>query len=204
MRQFVGYLKRVSHVAVYAALSTHAFAQAPQKVQSAPPAAAAALSQSAQQRPPTPAPAQAPVASAASTAPGKATTSDEVSTYCAAIAPTEAEVRIAWEMKKLKELDEQVKKAVEDLQTKANDARTWVEKREAMEKQANDAMIAIFAKMPGEAASSELTAMEETKAAAILSKLNPRVASTILSNMDSGKAARLNAILMSGPDGSKS
>jgi flagellar motility protein MotE (MotC chaperone) len=139
----------------------------------------------------------------ASTAPAP-TTSAGTTQYCAAVASTAVEVRIVWEMQQLKDLEQQIKQSTSSLQVESAAARDWVGKRQQMQKLASDTVVAIFAKMPATAASSQLAVMDEQMAASILGKLNPRVASGILAEMDAGKAARLNALLMASPSGTKS
>jgi flagellar motility protein MotE (MotC chaperone) len=136
--------------------------------------------------------------------PSKPPPSSETAHYCAAVAGTAVEVRIAWEMQQLKDLEQQIKQSTSSLQAQAAEARDWVGKRQQMQKLASDTVVAIFGKMPATAASSQLAVMDEQMAASILGKLNPRVASGILAEMDAGKAARLNGLLMASPSGTKS
>jgi flagellar motility protein MotE (MotC chaperone) len=122
---------------------------------------------------------------------------DSIGRYCSNIAPVVGEARIAWQMKRLAELDAQIRKRIAELDAKEAEAREWVNKREEMLKKADDDIVAIYGKMQPEAASAQLIAMEDASAAAILSKLNPRVASTILNEMEAARAAKLTD-LMSG------
>jgi flagellar motility protein MotE (MotC chaperone) len=62
---------------------------------------------------------------------------------------------------------------------------------------AEDGVVAIYAKMQPEAAAAQMAVMEDSMAVAVLAKLNPRVSSAILNEMDAGKAAKLTD-LMSG------
>jgi flagellar motility protein MotE (MotC chaperone) len=131
---------------------------------------------------------------------------DGVARYCANIAPSAAEARVAWQMKRLAELDGQIKQKVAELDAKEAEAREWISKREDLLKKAEDDIVAIYGKMQPEAAAARLIAMDDSIAAAILSKLNPRGASAILGEMEVDKAARLTD-LMSGAasaDGKKS
>jgi flagellar motility protein MotE (MotC chaperone) len=98
-------------------------------------------------------------------------------------------------MKRLQELDDQIKKRIEELEAKEAEARDWVSKRQDMLKKADDDIVAIYAKMRPEAAAAQLIVMEDGSAAAILSKLNPRVASTILNEMEAARAAKLTDLI---------
>lgn len=120
---------------------------------------------------------------------------DGVARYCDNVAPLAAEARIAWQTKRLTELDSQIRQRIADLDAKEAEARDWVTKRQTMMNAASEDVVAIYAKMDPEAASSQLTAMDETVAAAVLAKLKPNVASTILNEMDAAKAGKLTSIM---------
>ncbi len=125
----------------------------------------------------------------------EAETGDAVGHYCSNIAPVAIESRIAWQIKRLAELDALLKQRIAELDAKEAEAREWVNKREEMLKKADDDIVAIYGKMQPEAASAQLIAMEDASAAAILSKLNPRAASTILNEMDAARAAKLTDLI---------
>jgi flagellar motility protein MotE (MotC chaperone) len=125
----------------------------------------------------------------------EAETGDAVGHYCSNIAPTAVESRIAWQIKRLNELDALVKKRIAELDAKEAEARDWVNKREEMLSRANEDVVAIYAKMRPEAAALQLNAMDDLSAAAILSKLNPRAASTILNEMEAPRAAKLEDLI---------
>jgi flagellar motility protein MotE (MotC chaperone) len=138
-----------------------------------------------------------------SPAPGAEKTADnEIARYCANLAPSAAEARLAYQTRLLTEMDAQVKQRIAELEQQEADARDWVMKREALLKSATEDVVAIYAKMPAEAAAAQVGAMDDTVAASILMKLNPRVAGGILGEMDADKAAKLTG-LMAGPPGSE-
>ncbi len=72
--------------------------------------------------------------------------------YCASVAPSIAEARIAWQTKRLAELDAQVRQRIADLEKAEAAARDWIAKRDAMMKAAHDDVVAIYAKMEPESA----------------------------------------------------
>jgi|SRR5579863_5001693 len=135
-----------------------------------------------------------------------AETGDGVARFCANIAPVAEEARIAWQLKRLTDLEAQIKKRIAELDAKEAEARDWVGKREDMMKKADDEVVAIYAKMQPEAASAQLIVMDDQSAAAILSKLNPRAASAILNEMAAEKAAKLTDLMSASlaADGKKS
>ena len=111
--------------------------------------------------------------------------------FCAAVAPSIAEARIAWQTKRLAELDAQVRQRIVDLEKAEAAARDWIARRDALMAAANDDVVAIFAKMQPEAAAQQLSAMDDRKAAAILGKLKPNAAGAILGEMEAERAGRL-------------
>lgn len=126
---------------------------------------------------------------------GEHSAESEISRYCSAIAPSAGEARAAYQLRRLADLQTQVRGEVEKLESKENDAREWVTKRESMMKAATDDVIAIYSKMAAESAAPQLAAMDDNIAAAVLAKLNPRAASAILAEMQSDKAARLSLLI---------
>ncbi|MGO8798190.1 MAG: MotE family protein [Roseiarcus sp.] len=124
-----------------------------------------------------------------------AETGDGVQQYCANIASIAADARIAWQMKRLGELETQLKQTIADLEAKEVESKEWVAKREEFLKKAEDGVVAVYAKMDPDAAAAQMNAMDEATAAALLTKLNPRVSSAILNGMDAGKAAKLTDMM---------
>lgn len=119
----------------------------------------------------------------------------EIARYCAALAPSAAEARAAYQLRRLSDLEQQVRDEVEKLEAKEAAAREWVTKRETMMKSATDDVVAIYAKMAPDAAATELSAMDEGMAAAVLAKLKPKTASAILAEMDPDKAGKLSTLI---------
>ena len=119
----------------------------------------------------------------------------DASRYCANVAPSVAEARIAWQTKRLADLDAQVKQRIADLEKAEASARQWVDKREALLSAASDQLTAIYAKMEPESAARQISVMDDRMAAAILGKLKPRVAGAILNEMEAERASKLAAML---------
>jgi flagellar motility protein MotE (MotC chaperone) len=128
---------------------------------------------------------------------------DGVARYCANIAPVAVESRIAWEMKRLKELEDEIKEKMSALDAKETEARDWVNKRQDLLSRAEDDIVAIYAKMKPEASAAQMNVMDDASAAAILSKLNPRAASAILGEMEAERAAKLTDIISGAQNGPK-
>jgi flagellar motility protein MotE (MotC chaperone) len=119
----------------------------------------------------------------------------EIARYCGNLAPLAVEARVAYQTKRLTELEAQVKQRISELEKQESDAREWVDKREALMKSASEGVVAIYAKMPAEPAATQIAAMEDPVAVAILVKLAPKTAGAILGEMEAGEAAKLTSLM---------
>ncbi len=135
--------------------------------------------------------------------PADRTPDTEASRFCINAAPSIAEVRIAWETRRLGELDAQVKQRLADLEKTEASLREWVAKRDTVLKAATDNLVAIYGKMRPEAAAIQIAAMDDPMAAAILGKLKPGAAGAILNEMEAERASRLAVLLSGAPGGEK-
>ena len=127
----------------------------------------------------------------------------EASRFCGAVAPSIAEARIAWQTRRLNELDAQVKQRLADLEKAEAAVQEWVAKRDAMLKAASDDLVAIYARMQPEKAATQIGAMDDQMAAAILSELKPSAAGAILNEMEVERASKLAASLSGAASGEK-
>lgn len=127
----------------------------------------------------------------------------ETSRFCANAAPSIAEARIAWEARRLSELDAQVKQRLVDLEKAEASVQEWVAKRDAALKSASDNLVAIYAKMQPETAATQIAAMDDQMAAAILGKLKAGAAGAILNEMEAERASKLATILSGATDAGK-
>ena len=125
------------------------------------------------------------------------------SRFCGNVAPSVAEARIAWQTKRLGELDAQVKQRLADLEKAEMSMQEWVAKRDALLKAASDDLVAIYAKMQPENAAVQLSAMDDQMAAAILGKLKPSAAGAILDEMEAERASKLASFLSGANGGEK-
>jgi flagellar motility protein MotE (MotC chaperone) len=127
----------------------------------------------------------------------------EASRFCASVAPSIAEARMAWEMKRLTELDAQVKQRLADLEKAEAAVQEWVAKRDVALKSASDNLVAIYARMQPETAATQIASMDDQMAAAILGKLKASAAGAILNEMESDRASKLAAVLSGASDAGK-
>lgn len=115
--------------------------------------------------------------------------------YCTNIGDKAADIRAARQMQQLKKLSADIKKRAANLKEELVELKEWVRRRDEFMKRGTDALVNIFASMRPDAASLQLVAIDERTAAAILMKLKPRMASSILNEMDPERAARLAATI---------
>jgi flagellar motility protein MotE (MotC chaperone) len=127
----------------------------------------------------------------------------EASRFCANAAPSIAEARIAWETRQLSELDAQVKQRLSDLEKAEASVKDWVVKRDTSLRAASDELVAIYAKMQPETAATQIAAMDDQMAAAILGKLKPGAAGAILNEMEAERASKLAVVLSGATSGEK-
>lgn len=133
----------------------------------------------------------APAADAAA-APTAATVATQ---YCSNIVDAAADARFARQAAALAELERDIEERLARLEAKRAEYEDWLDRREKFLKTAEDGLIAIYTQMKPDAASAQLSIMDEMTAAAILSKLTPRTASSILNEMNPTKAALLTNIM---------
>jgi flagellar motility protein MotE (MotC chaperone) len=125
---------------------------------------------------------------------------DDASRYCANIAPAIAEARIAWQTRRLAELDAQVRQRIADLEKAEASARDWIARRDEASKAATDDVVAIYGKMQAENAARQISAMDDRMAAAILGRLKPNAAAAIFSEMEADRASRLSSLIAAAPE----
>jgi flagellar motility protein MotE (MotC chaperone) len=118
-----------------------------------------------------------------------------VENFCGAVASSAAATRLAWQEERVKVLQAQMVAKIAELEGKEAEVRDWVKKREELLSRANQSLIAIYSKMKPDAASAQISAMDDDSASAILLKLKPSIASAIMGEMNAERAARLSDLL---------
>ena len=119
----------------------------------------------------------------------------DASRYCANVAPSIVEARIAWQTRRLADLDGQIRQRIAELEKAEAAARDWIARRGELMSAARDDLVAIYAKMEPESAARQLAALDDRTAAAILGKLKPGAAGAILGEMEADRASRLAGLL---------
>ncbi|ORE95799.1 MotE family protein [Acuticoccus yangtzensis] len=115
--------------------------------------------------------------------------------YCTNLADEAGDARFARKLARLQEAETKVNDSLAALETKRQEYEDWLSRREKFLKLAEDNLVAIYSGMRPDAASAQLAAMPELQAAALIAKVAPRTASSILNEMETKKAARIAAIM---------
>lgn len=116
-----------------------------------------------------------------------------VTRFCTNFSSAASEGRLAWQAKQIVEMEARMRDRIAELEAKRVETAEWIARREEALKKAEESVVAIYSKMRPEAAAAQFSAMDESGASAILLKLNPRLASTILNEIEAGRAARIAA-----------
>ncbi len=139
-------------------------------------------------------------ASQAGEAAGTATdTNSEIRRYCTNVAVAAGDARFAWQTRKLAEIEGRITARVQDLEARTSALRAWMAKRELVEKQANEKLVGIYAKMRPETAAIQIAGLDDDMAAAVLSQLNPGKASAIFNELVPERATKLAALIAANP-----
>jgi flagellar motility protein MotE (MotC chaperone) len=115
--------------------------------------------------------------------------------YCANIANPAADARFAWQKKALADMEQEIAKRIALLEEKTAEYQKWLARRDEFSKKASETVLRIYARMRPDAAAVQLAALDEETAASVITKLEPRVASLILNEMDPAQAVRLTATI---------
>lgn len=116
-----------------------------------------------------------------------------IAQFCNALSPAASDGRLAWQARRMEELEAKLRDRITELEAKRAETADWLKRREEALKMADEAVVAIYSKMKPDAAAAQFSAMDESGAAAILMKLNPRAAGTVLNEIEAGRAARIAA-----------
>ncbi|WP_349370155.1 hypothetical protein [Salinarimonas sp.] len=138
-------------------------------------------------------PAAAPAQSADpdATAPVVTVQPEDVALYCDAIRDAAHEARTTWQARALLEIEARIEARLADLERLRAETEAALARREEHLRQAEEGIVAIYARMRPDAAAAQLAALDSEMASAVLAKLAPRQASAILNEMEPGRAAQL-------------
>jgi flagellar motility protein MotE (MotC chaperone) len=120
---------------------------------------------------------------------------DEIRAFCGNIADAARDQRYLMQKKELEELQAGVDERIRLLEERSLKYRDWLKKREDFMRVADTQLVEIYKNMKPDSAAQQLEIVKPGVAAAIVMKLSPRLASQILNEMDTKKAAALTSIL---------
>ena len=124
--------------------------------------------------------------------------------YCINIASAAADARFNWQKKTIGDMERELDDRIAKLEAKVAEYQQWLARRDEYAKKAQEQLVGIFARMRPDAAALQLAAADEETSAAVLSKLDTRISSNILAEMDPSQAARLTAIMVGAGKADKS
>ncbi len=118
-----------------------------------------------------------------------------VQQYCFNTTDAVADARVAWQAKKIADMEGELDKRVALLETKTEEFKTWLARRDEFSKKAQEKLVAFYTRMRPDAAALQLAAMDEETAAAVLTKIDAKAASAVMSEMEPARAAKLAGII---------
>jgi flagellar motility protein MotE (MotC chaperone) len=111
--------------------------------------------------------------------------------FCTNIAASSETLRLERRRKELADLEAEVGKRLEALETRQNELRVLVDRLDAFERTASEALLGLYSRMKPDAAAAQIAELDEDLGAALVLQLKPKVSSAILGEMNSARAAAL-------------
>jgi flagellar motility protein MotE (MotC chaperone) len=120
---------------------------------------------------------------------------DAAQQYCFNTADTAADARFAWQAKKIQEMEAELDKRAHQLEAKTEEYKTWLNRRDEFSRKAHEKLVGFYSRMRPDAAAVQLATIDEQTAAAVMTKLETKVASQIMGEMDPERAAKIATII---------
>lgn len=111
--------------------------------------------------------------------------------YCANVAASSETLRLERRRKDLAELESEVSKKLQALETRQSELRALVDRLDGFEGKASEALVGLYSRMKPDAAAAQIAALDEDVAAALVMQLKTKVSSAILGEMSAARAAAL-------------
>lgn len=115
--------------------------------------------------------------------------------YCFNTVDTAADARFAWQAKKIREMEAELEKKSVQLEAKTEEYKRWLERRDAFSRKAHEKLVGFYSRMRPDAAALQLASLDEETAAAVVTKLETKVASQIMGEMNPEQAAKIATII---------
>ncbi|MAY62222.1 MAG: flagellar protein [Rhizobiales bacterium] len=134
-------------------------------------------------------------ATSAEASPEQKAYESEIEAYCANIADAARDQRYLRQKNELDNLKSKVDERIALLEQRRDEYQKWLGKRDDFMRVAEATLVDIYKNMRPDAAASQLSLINPGVAAAIVMKLNARLSSQILNEMEPEKAAALAGII---------
>jgi flagellar motility protein MotE (MotC chaperone) len=115
--------------------------------------------------------------------------------YCFNTADSAADARFAWQARKIKEMEAELDKRAQQLEAKTEEYKQWLQRRDEFSRKAHEKLVGFYSRMRPDAAALQLATLDEEMAAAVVTKLETKVASQIMGEMDPERAAKIATII---------
>lgn len=115
--------------------------------------------------------------------------------YCFNTADSASEARFAWQAKKIRDMEAELDKKAQQLEAKTEEYKHWLERRDEFSRKAHEKLVGFYTGMRADAAAVQLATLDEEMAAAVVMKLQTKVASQIMGEMDPERAAKIASII---------
>lgn len=122
------------------------------------------------------------------------------SKYCGNITDAAADARFVLQKEAMAKVETDIEGRIKVLEAKRAEYETWLNRREELLKKADEKVLEIYARMRPDAAAIQLANVNEQLAAAILIKLSPRISSSVMNEMEPGRAAQLTNLMTDAPN----
>jgi flagellar motility protein MotE (MotC chaperone) len=126
--------------------------------------------------------------------------SQDIEAYCTNIADEARDRRYLIQRQELEVLQSDIDERIALLEDRRAEYEDWLKRRNDFLNRAEAGLVDIYKGMRADAAAERLQLVDPSIAAAILMKLNPRMASQILNEMDRTVAATLTGVIASAAD----
>lgn len=115
--------------------------------------------------------------------------------YCFNTVDTAADARFAWQAKKIRDMEAELDKRAQQLEAKTEEYKSWLARRDEFARKAHEKLVGFYSRMRPDAAAAQLATVDEEMAAAVVTKLETKVASQIMGEMEPERAAKIATII---------
>ncbi|HEX2841780.1 MotE family protein [Hyphomicrobium sp.] len=115
--------------------------------------------------------------------------------YCFNTVDTAADARFAWQAKKIRDMEAELDKRARQLEAKTEEYKSWLARRDEFARKAHEKLVGFYSRMRPDAAAAQLATVDEEMAAAVVTKLETKVASQIMGEMEPERAAKIATII---------